>query len=237
MPKNHERIAALRSFSEKLLTEQEEKSAQRHIKGIESILEKAPERKKRLHVTELFQFRELSPEAQKKALEDARNINVDFSEWAEAVTENFKEKLEARGYKNPTTYYSGFWSQGDGACFVTDYIDIAQLLKAAKIEKRFPLIVKESYNVTGKITHSSHYYYATSTSVDVQQLDYAESEALSAEIEALTAFIEEDREKLGNGYYKELETEYKYQTSDEAIAETLITNDYDYHEDGRRFRA
>lgn len=237
MPKNTQRIAALHSFSEKLLTEQEEKQAQRHIVGIAKILEGAPEKKKRLHVTELFQFRELSPEAQKKALEENNQINVDFWEWDEAVKENAKERLESAGYNSPRIFYSGFSSQGDGACFTTESIDVAQLLKAAKIEKRFPLIAKYPYNITAHISHNAHYYYATSTSVDVQQVDYSDNEALALEIEALTAFIEEEREKLGNAIYRELEAEYEYQTGDEAIAETLIANEYEFLESGRRFRA
>jgi hypothetical protein len=40
---------------------------------------------------------------------------------------------------------------------------------------------------------------------------------------------------LANWLYRQLEQEYDYLTSDEAVDETLIANDYTFTEEGRRF--
>ncbi len=65
-----------------------------------------------------YSFDELSPEAQRKVLDDYRDINVDYEEWADPIIEGFKEDLlEIFGFDEVKVEYSGFYSQGDGASF------------------------------------------------------------------------------------------------------------------------
>lgn len=48
----------------------------------------------------------------------------------------WKPALEQIGFNNPQMCYSGFWSQGDGASFTSDWVDLRTLLSflTAKIE-------------------------------------------------------------------------------------------------------
>ena len=80
----------------------------------------------------LYSFNELSPEIQKKVLDDNRTINVNYN-WHDFIYDNWKEKLTSFGFINPEIYFSGFYSQGDGACFDAD-IDLETVLKNAPEE-------------------------------------------------------------------------------------------------------
>lgn len=78
-----------------------------------------------------FKFDELSDEAKEYAREQRRNINTDH-DWWEAVYDDANTiadmlgitiatkpvRLHGGGTRHePCIYFSGFWSQGDGACF------------------------------------------------------------------------------------------------------------------------
>ena len=67
---------------------------------------------------ELFTFEELTPEVQKKVIEDNRYMNVEFFDWYHLIIENWTGKLEEAGYLEPEILFSGFCSQGDGASFM-----------------------------------------------------------------------------------------------------------------------
>lgn len=44
-------------------------------------------------------------------------------EWWDCVEDDWKERLEKKGFMDPKISFSGFWSQGDGASFTCRYID------------------------------------------------------------------------------------------------------------------
>lgn len=67
----------------------------------------------------VFTFEELPEDIQERALDNLRDINVDY-EWWESTLYYYKEKLEKAGFKNTEISFSGFGSQGDGASFVAD---------------------------------------------------------------------------------------------------------------------
>lgn len=80
---------------------------------------------------------ELTEIQKEKELEKRRYKHGQFlSEFQlECEVENFKEKLKKLGFKNIKIYYSGFSSQGDGACF-------------------------EARHNRGTIYHRGHYYHS-----------------------------------------------------------------------------
>lgn len=49
-------------------------------------------------------------------LDKYRDINVDFEDWSDYVVDQFKEDMR-KIVDISNVYWSGFWSQGDGACF------------------------------------------------------------------------------------------------------------------------
>ena len=81
-----------------------------------------------------YSFDELSPEAKKKALENNRDINVDYDGWEDGVTEGFREDMREIGIDDIDISFSGFYSQGDGASFTSEDIDTRKLFNAAGIK-------------------------------------------------------------------------------------------------------
>jgi hypothetical protein len=67
-----------------------------------------------------YSFEELSPEAQEKALDTFRDINTDYDRWHEPILEGFiEDMMEEFGVDIGIgeIFYTGFYSQGDGASF------------------------------------------------------------------------------------------------------------------------
>ncbi len=186
---------------------------------------------------EVYEFSELSKEAKETVLKDNRMINVEDSSWHEPILEGWKEKLDAMGYVNPKILYSGFSSQGDGACFEAD-VDIVKWLELRHLEPKFPLLFADAQNVSFfRIKHTTNrYYYSTSTNVQYElESDALGNELYEKEIEELCKLVETDREKVGNQIYKALETYYFEQTDDKAVEETISINEWKFLENGQRF--
>lgn len=78
-----------------------------------------------------FPFSELSKEAQSKALDELRDINVQHDSWHSDVIDYFKEEMEKFGLDDVEVSYSGFFSQGDGASFTADVTDTQKFMKEA----------------------------------------------------------------------------------------------------------
>jgi hypothetical protein len=67
----------------------------------------------------VYKFDELSPEAQKRAIQDYKDKNWDFDQTdASELTKWFKERLEDEGFDSGVeVYWSLGYCQGDGVCF------------------------------------------------------------------------------------------------------------------------
>jgi hypothetical protein len=78
-----------------------------------------------------YSFEELSPEAKKNALDELRDINVEYSDWHETVIEDFEGHLKEFGVGDVEVSYSGFYSQGDGASFIADVFDTKTFMSKA----------------------------------------------------------------------------------------------------------
>jgi hypothetical protein len=130
--------------------------------------------------------------------------------------------------------FSGFGSQGDGACF-TATVNIEQFLRGRGLQQRFRQLMDAANLALLWVTirHTYRYYFATSTDVVIQ---YDGDQDMDEAVERLGRMIEDTRKTLGNAIYQELEDEFEYQTSDDAVQETLIANEYAYLSDGTRFR-
>lgn len=172
--------------------------------------------------TKVYKFSELSEKAKERAIEKHYDINVDY-EWHKWTTEEQEERLTALGFVNPKIMFSGFASQGDGACFICDNVDFRVFLDGKYAA--FASVLSCS------ITHTWRYYFATSTTVNLNIEDNITDEDYN-EIEKA---VEEEREKLGNEIYRILEKAYDYLTSEEAIRETIEANDYEFTKEGNIF--
>lgn len=193
--------------------------------------------------TKVYTFDELSEEAKEVAIEANRHVNVEYWEWYHDVYEMFKNKY-SNLFDITNIYFSGFWSQGDGAMFEYDGITdklinefIAQL-KTTPLRKK---IVKDLAYFSGIGKRQGRYYHERSCrhSINVEhnyQVGWGRYPNIDELIDDLQimfeAFIEERYIDLAQELYSMLQSEYELLTSDEEIAETLIANEYEFTETG-----
>lgn len=189
----------------------------------------------RIHETTLYKFDELSTQAKEKAITSFQEDDsyLDY-EWYECAIDDFTTILELIGYYDITCYFSGFHSQGDGACFSARFSREKRCLQKVKsycpkeeeilniiekIQSEIPL--HEKY----EIKHSGHYYHEYCTNVYYLG-DNEKAEQLDER------FLELSRQ-LMRILYKKLNTEYDYLNSSESIIEHIKANDYEFTEDGK----
>jgi hypothetical protein len=200
-------------------------------------------------------FSELpTQELKDKAIENHRDTNMDYHGWHECTIDDWKEKLESLGYSDPEIQYSGFWSQGDGASFTSkqvplpstdpDVIEAWDQLTGAAALIGVNITEEISDLAYGKVYRSSHRYsHENTVSVDwewndppFQNIILPEGiapfvEALHTAVEAYFDGLTETVRDLCREIYDSLEKEYEYQTSDEAVAESLISNEHEFEVD------
>ena len=90
-----------------------------------------------------MKFKELSPKVQEKVIERMSEKYRDSIEdwWYEEVIEEFKDDMQRYGIEDVNVYFSGFYSQGDGASFEGIVTDQELFLKnALGIHESTPII-------------------------------------------------------------------------------------------------
>lgn len=194
----------------------------------------------RNHTLDIYEFSELSEEAQERAIEKFREHNLDY-EWWDFVYYDAREIAKLIGIEIDNIYFSGFGNQGDGACFVGHYHyergSVKNIKEYAPMDKELHRITLELsklqrryfYQVYAQVKHVGRYHHAHSTRIDV----FGENQT----------YIKDDDEvevqKLLRDYmrwiYKKLEREYEHIQSDEVIRETIEANAYEFYENGEMF--
>jgi hypothetical protein len=169
----------------------------------------------------------------------------DFETIAAILGIEFKQRavplMNGKTRYESTIYYSGFSSQGDGACFEGSYAyakaapkrirDYARNdTRLHKIADELQAIQRKAfYSLTATVEHSGHYYHEYCTRIDVEDsrgFDMPEIDNLSDAIaECLRDFM--------RWIYRQLEQEYEYRMSDENVDESIRINGYDFDESGR----
>ena len=215
----------------------------------------------------VYTFDELSESAKDKARQWIRDCNTEDNSWSEFVIENAARMAEFMGLDvcqrrvtlmgggsryEPSIYWSGFWSQGDGACFEGSWdaskVNAKGLKDEAPTDTELHRIVDGFAEVARKYPegsftckHTGHYNHSHSTSFDVELNDPKENDLEYASTEWSVAATKwgEDEETLielardfMDWIYKQLEKEWDYQNSDEQIDETIRANEYEFSEDG-----
>lgn len=189
----------------------------------------------RIKETTVYAFDELSEKAKNKAIEKLYDINVDY-EWDEYTIDEFKSILEKIGFSHTKINYSGFSSQGDGLSFTGYYSYNKGSLKA--IIEEFPLWIelhkivkniqdiqrKNFYRIEGNIVRKNNYYCHENTVAFCTENQYLHSD-IDKEIEC-------EFRSLMKEFYSNLEKEYDYLTSEEAIIETIEANEYEFDAEG-----
>jgi len=178
----------------------------------------------------IYSFNELSNEVKEKILEEYRDINVNYSAWADVVIDEWKMKLKDLGYFNVEIYYSGFYCQGSGAYF-TGKVDVNEWIKKHKAKTRFKKLLKEIeqgcfYEI--RINHG--YRYKMYVEYEAEGM----SDKAYGQLKEVVNWIEQEAYELSEKIYKDLEREYEYLISDEAVIDTIKENNFEFLEDGSR---
>lgn len=142
-----------------------------------------------------------------------------FHDWHEPVTDDAKAIAALMGWQIERVYFTGFWSQGDGACFegtfgyakgcakaVREYApsdtELHQIADAWQALQR-----RAFYCLAGRVRHSGHYYHEHCTAFTWE--DCRDSwRALPDGVEDEAAEIARD---FMRWIYRQLEREYEYQ--------------------------
>lgn len=179
-----------------------------------------------------------------KMLEKYRHINVEHNDWYDYEYECFREDMKAKGIDVVRMYFSGFWSQGDGACFEGGFDDVRLFIESHFKDTDYPMIRKlldEGGSVVINCNHSGHYYHENCTrfSIGADELQYCMKmptefheqvvESMDKKLSVEVTDFESASIEIFKGYmrdlYRRLENEYDGLTSDEAVAEAIIAND------------
>lgn len=196
----------------------------------------------REEVISVYKFEELSEEAKETARAWWREGAFDY-DWYQFTYEGFIETT--KDFDVTKIYFSGFWSQGDGAMF--EYEGISEELVDRAIEHVMTInkqprwkidAVKAGKYVNASGIHSGHYYHEKCCShninIEVNNTDHTNLEDLiDLYYEDFEDFIIEEYENLASDLYRRLEEEYSYLNSDEVVDETIMANEYEFTEDGK----
>ena len=168
-----------------------------------------------------------------KAKEENIDINTEYSDWYDYIDEDLHRILGLLGYSNIESYFSGFYSQGDGASFEADWTREKYLTKKIKdyapkdeeLHQIAKALMQYPVGTIGSVDRTilTRYYHSNTMTAE---LDYETNEKYDGEI------LEQCSRDLANWYYKFLEEGHDYLQSDESILETFIVNEYEFNEDG-----
>ena len=180
----------------------------------------------------VYDIEELTGKARERALDWLRE-GLDY-EWWDCTYEDAKKCADCIGIEIDKIYFSGFWSQGDGACFKGKYAYRKGWKKALKgyapMDKELLKIGQALqdlqkplfYNAQCDISCNDRYFR---TSADFYWNDPTPED------------IQEDFSQLFTDFaswiYEQLAKEYDWLSSEKQLIETAQANGYQFDEYGR----
>ena len=193
--------------------------------------------------TKVYTFNELSDEAKQVALENFRDINTRFDDWSEPIQEGFREKATQAGFEIEDIFFSGFWSQGDGAMFTYSGFNEGMLksfVEQLDLSDADKVIILSQADTCGKGIHRGHYYHEQScdhySTLDSTNPDWEyATDLIFQHDDAFDKYVIRTYKDLCRELYRDLEEYYEELTSDEAIQEAIEENGYEFTEDGKIF--
>jgi len=199
-----------------------------------------------------MKYHELSDKAKCKAVEWMQRCCSEGFD-GEFVIEDWKSLLGCLGFHGIKIYWSGFWSQGDGACFQAkwsidwvewDHIPNYTNEKRAKELVIYPEKVRGLYKLLSTIedddgmndyespivtkcalTHRGLYNHENSIGFDF------DTSAVYPTDEAKDEFEDWCKDMM-RMIYKDLEAEYEWVTGEEYAVEAIELGEYNFNEEG-----
>jgi hypothetical protein len=202
-------------------------------------------------MTPLQKFNMLPARQREEILDKYRDWNVNHVDWWDCVEETFKSDMSAIGICVDKIHFSGFWSQGDGACFEGAVDDWPLFLTSIGYSDAALIYAAENFDWSFTCTHT-HYIYSHHKSVSYggeinlpdsvddeyfvnQYLEWGPDDIRTATLMtnlskyAPMALHEEFANVFENymlDLYKQLNDEYDYLTSNESVLDSLDSNDH-----------
>jgi hypothetical protein len=182
--------------------------------------------------TEVFKFDELTDSAKEKARDWWRRASEGDNYFSEPTIDEVKGEIgKALGFDVQEVYWSGFSSQGDGACIVGTWraadVQAAKLQayapqdkELARIRKAMRAFARAHRSNTANITHRDRYCHAYSVNIEADQD---------------TDTFKEIVYDFENWIYRQLELNWEYENSDASIDDCMRANEYTFTAEGKRF--
>ena len=204
---------------------------------------------------EVYKFDELGDEAKEKAREWHREGGFDYNWWefifedADTIAKLIGIEIDRKSVplmngktrQDPAIYFSGFSSQGDGACFEGRYYHkkgaYKEVKKHAPKDQELHRIARELnllqrkyfYRLAASLKHTGHYNHELSVTIEVEDRETGE-EVDQGTVEGVKDALRDFMRWI----YKQLEQEWEYMNSDEQVDETIRANEYEFDKDGKR---
>lgn len=192
----------------------------------------------------LFTFPELSETAKETAIQ--KYSGTADSDWWDSVYEDAVAVAELIGITinednkgKPEIRFSGFWSQGDGASFTGSYAyrrDSVNLVSSyTGGDKALVAIASQLSKIQRK------HFYGVTAEIGIVGGNYCHSNMMRADVshsqdrelpEDVESDVLEQMRAFADWVYRQLEKEYEYQNSEEAVAELAEANDWLFNEAG-----
>jgi hypothetical protein len=209
---------------------------------------------------EVFQFDELDAKSKERARDWYRLAGEGDNSFADTVIDDAVEVAQKLGitFENrstgggagrrhkPCIWWSGFWSQGDGASFEGGYDPIEgkaldRVKDHAPEDEKLHLIasrldaLQEKYgnSLTARVSQRGRYVHAYTMRLDRAEALDGEGEPVDIPAEDAEELLDALRD-FANWIYGWLEKEYDYQNSDDVVDETIRANEYEFRANGAR---
>lgn len=180
-----------------------------------------------------YSFSELSKNAKKVAIESHQYdfLEENLLDFCEEITSKIKSIFEDVEF-----YYTGFYSQGDGASFTFKGLNFEKLFEEFKAREiyfspEFQEFAKDSFFCEG-VHYGMHFH---EKSVSIEWNCENEDEKFDKEIQMFADCLESLRYSLCKELYSKLQSLYEDFTSDEYVADCLEMNEYEFLESGKDF--
>lgn len=191
----------------------------------------------------VFKFEELNDAAKAVAIAHQRKVENESSLFVEQFTPDCVEAAKEAGFEEPDFQYSLSYSQGDGLSFkakrYSKLVDVFKEVLGPGKDKTAQLLADNMTQVFKG--NDGRYAYAHKNQVDIYLENWTSSinvvntnriDEVVAKVLAKTEDIYMELcDKLEKQGYAELEN----MNSDEYLKDTIIANEYEFEEDGKRF--
>ena len=190
-----------------------------------------------------YTFSDLSEKAKDRARQYYHDTHMSDGFWHKCTIDDAKEVGKILGFDIDKVYFSGFWSQGDGASWTGGYRyakgapakvasytgNDAELIRIANGLQDIQR--PHFYKLRASVSRTGRYYHSHTMRADVEDCTDPYRDVSDAEKDLLELFRD-----FADWIYNNLRKEYDYQTSDPAITEAFDANDVAFDAGGNVVR-